>query len=258
MEKGFFLGLFLVFVYMAIAMEYYFLVFDKYTEEEMNRIQFFILSAVTVAAFILHSLNMRHMRTSFLPILLIPAAYAIVSMVSRFTEKGIESAQTRKDIRHYLDAIKRRPDIPVSYIMLGDIYFKNDENEKALYYYRKAYDIEATPESLQKIKLASKQVRIEKGEVWICRECRKDNPAGSDRCKECGTSRKVVLALKEDVGKNREDIRKWIVKGFALPFAAIFTLVMLKSVLSPFIFTILSFFLAVLFVYIVLKKLFTW
>jgi len=256
--SGYFLGIWLVFGLLIIAIEYYFLAFNRYTEDEISKTAFILLSVAGIAAFTMHLRSTINFSINFLSIVLIPVVSSILYLIGRLKEKTTENALLKKDIRDYLEVIKRKPDISAPYIMLGDIYLKQNKNKKALVCYKKAYQIQPSLETQQKIKIASRQISIEKGRLWVCRECRKDNPSDTTRCSECGTSRNTFLAFKEDIIRNKQDIKKWVIKGFTIPLIGFLALVLLKSILSTLYYTILCVFVAVFLVYLILKRFFTW
>ncbi|MCK9267018.1 tetratricopeptide repeat protein [bacterium] len=258
MGAGYFFGIWLVFVFVIISVEYYFLVLDKYLEDEMSKISFLVLSLISILAFLLHCHSIKSMYVNFYIIFFIPIACLIVSFLENSFNKVAEEAEIERNIEHLKETINRQPNISAPYVALGDVYFKIDKNDKALYYYKKAYQIEDTPEIRQKIKITTKELKISKGELWVCRYCGRDNPLNIDRCKECEESRNTGLSFKEDLLKNREDIKNWIIKGFLIPLVLLLVFILMRSILSSFQYTIFAIFAVLLLVYFILKKFFTW
>jgi len=255
---GFFLGLKLVFVLISVAIEYYFLVFDKYTEGETNKTEFTILSGVTVLCIIIPAIQLTRFSVSLWPIFLVPLSYGISRVLENVQVDKEDEKLRNKDIRSLEKMIEKRPEIPETYSTLGDIYFKKGSYERALSYYKKAFSIKETTELQHKIKVATKEFRIQKGEIWICSQCGADNPGSTDKCRVCGNSNRPVTSIKEDLIKNKKYIKRWIINGFGIPLGALLLLLLLKSILpsTAFIFFAVCISLAV--IYILLRAFFTW
>ncbi|HNS31940.1 MAG TPA: tetratricopeptide repeat protein [bacterium] len=250
--------LWLLFVFVAITIEYYFLAINKYSNDEIEKSHFFILSAAALLSLLIQTGNNDSFPISLFSLFLLPMSYITLRLFVNFHIKETDYARFQKDVGQWQKKIKINPDDSDCHIALGDLYMENDESEKALKCYRKAYELDANPYVYHKMKLASKEVLIQKGELWICRECGRDNAESSERCADCGASRKVLTSLKEDIRKNREDIKKWILKGFSTTFAIILAFGLLKLFAPSLCYTVTSISLFLFLAYLVLKKFLTW
>lgn len=258
MFDAYFWGLWITVIFLGIAVEYYFLALDKYTEDEIGKTQFILLSSAAAVSFLIHIRNIKISHVSVLPLLLLPAIYSIMRIIEALHEKQVENCRMEKDIASCLEAIKKRPDISAPYIMLGDIYARQENYEKALQCYERGNTAESTPESLQKIKLASRGLRIKRGEIWVCKECRQDNPCSAEKCRECGASKNTVKYLKDDFRQNKADIKRWVIMGFSIPIVLILALGLLKMMLSSAGYAILAALISISLVMVILKKFFSW
>ena len=258
MTEAYFFGLRIVFVFMAIAVEYYFLALDRYTEGEIGGIQFGLLSAVAAGSFLLHVQNIKNSSAGLLPVILIPSAHFIFDFAGKLWWNRMDNYRACREINLLKKSIEKNPGMAPLYMALGDVYSKQGNCEEALSCYKKGHKLEATPGSLQKIKIASREVELKKGERWVCRECRADNPKDTDRCRECGTSRSAMAYLKEDLESNKNEIKKWIIKGFSIPVALLLIIGLLKLWLPSTGYTILAAIIAMAIVVLVLKKFFSW
>ncbi len=161
------------------------------------------------------------------------AVWGILKKLEKHREEKITRVEEEKELKNWFYTIEKHPEHVQAYVAIGDIYFKREDYKKALFYYRKAYEIEKYPWILQRIKITEKEDKIKRGEIWICSECSFENPGYLERCKNCGNMRKPVESLKEDFVKVKEDIKKgllWIVIGpfvIIIPLTIIFFLILL-------------------------------
>lgn len=255
---GFSLGLKFGFILIVLAIEFYFLVFDKYTEGETGRTEFAVLSVISILCIVIPVMQIARFSLGLWPVIPVPLFYGIFRVLENVQVEKTDEKSRSNDIRNLEKVIAKKPEIPETYTTLGDIYFKRSDYAKALEYYKKAYSIRETAELQHKIKIAEKERRIQKGEIWICTECGTDNPGVLDECKACGNSNKPVMSIKKDLIKNREDIKRWAVMGFAIPFGTIFILILLKSFLPSGVFIFLAICISLAVIYVLLKKFFTW
>jgi len=255
---GFFLGLKFVFILIVLAMEFYFLVFDRYTEGEIDRTEFAVLCAVTAICIIIPAVQLKNFSVGFWLIFPVPLCYAIFRFLEYHHAESVHEKFIEKKIKNLEDKIARNPRSPNSYHMLGDIYFKKGDYGRALINYREAYGIRETTELQQKIKITAKEDRIQKGEVWVCRECGTDNSGESERCTNCGSARRPVASIKEDILKNKAEIKKWVILGFGIPLVIISVVVLMKSFLPSGFYDFLAIAAGLLVIYLMLRKFFTW
>lgn len=256
--EGFFLGLKFGFVLIVLSIEFYFLVLDKYTEGDISKIEFTVLSITSGLCIILSVVQLTKFSLGLWPVIPVPVFYVVFRIFEHIEVEKADTTHKNNDIRSLEKVIAGKPEIPETYIALGDIYFKHNDYVKAIQYYRKSYSIKETAEVKQKIKIAEKEYRIQKGEIWVCSECGTDNPSSSIVCKSCGNSNKPVVSIKKDIVENKQEIKKWIIMGFGIPFGALLLLVLIKSFLPSTVFLFLSICLALGVIYILLKKFYTW
>ncbi|MBN1444643.1 MAG: hypothetical protein JW957_00855 [Candidatus Omnitrophica bacterium] len=255
---GFFLGLKFAFILIVLAIEFYFLAFYKYTEGEISKPEFNVLSLAMIACIVFSAVQLKNFSVGLWLVIPVP----LLSVIFRFLEVSLEEREdkklTEKKIRILEDKIARNPKSPNSYTLLGDIYFKREDYGRALAHYRKAYGIRETSELEHKIKIAGKEDRIQRGEIWVCRECGADNPGKSEKCISCGNIKKPSASIREDLLKNRAEIKKWLVCGFGIPFVAIAVILVLKASLPSPLYNFFAVAAGLFVIYFLLKKFFTW
>jgi len=250
---GFFLGLKFVFVLIILGMEFYFLIFDKYTEGELSYVEFWFLLSIAGVSVLMVGYYLKFFRVSFLPIFFMPIGYISIKLIQGYKEKKIEETSVDKNVEDLLYTIEKQPENINAYVSLGDTYFKKENYETALIYYKKAYQINELPWIAQKIKVSEREGRIKKGEIWVCSECSFENPGSVDTCKNCGYIREPIKSIKEDLKKNKKEINKGIFLIIFVPFAIIFLLVLIAVL--PLYLSLVIFLLAM---YFILRKFFTW
>lgn len=100
-----------------------------------------------------------------------------------------------------------------AYYDLGEIYYKTQDFEKALDYYKKAkeisdkYKIPSFPGLDFKIKISEKEDKIKKGLLWVCPECGFDNEGNSIVCKSCNFSKNLIETVKKDLKKHQGELK---------------------------------------------------
>lgn len=200
---GFFLGLKIGFLFIAIAIEIYFFLVDKFIEKELNLIEGIVLSVLAFFAFLLAIV-----RASFLSIFILPVGYLIVAGVEKLREEKIDKDSEDEKLRKIKYSILKNPDNPEFYVQLGDWYFKKEDYQQSLVYYKKAYSISETPWIKQKIKIAEKEDKIKKGIIWICPDCSFENSGEETQCKHCGYKKEIHKSIIEDI--KEKEIRRYI------------------------------------------------
>jgi len=249
---GYFLGLKLAFLLIIIGMETYFLVIDRYIEKDITISQFFILMGTLI-----FSLFLVVTRMTFFSIFLLPICYLIIQFYEKSYQEGIEKKYKREKLRKVMDMIEKNPDNYEAYVAAGDIYFEDRDYEKALQYYRKAEEINSAPWIKQKIKIAEKEDRIKKGQIWICPECSIENKGEDEKCKKCGYIREPIKSIKKDVLKHKEWIKKSLFFVIFIPFIITLILSLIKTASQTFFFY-LSFFISIFVIYFLLRKFYSW
>ncbi|MCX8083123.1 MAG: hypothetical protein N3D17_07030 [bacterium] len=235
-SSGFFLGLQFGVVLIIIGVEFYFCVFDRYLDKEIEGLELFILSLITILC-ILFSLPLSRFSIGFWSVLPVPLGYVIFRILEN---RGIEldfKKRTEKKIRILKEKAKRNPYIPEIFIEIGDIYFNLNKYEEALPYYYRAKSIKDSAEITHKIKIAERENRIQKGEIWICSECGTTNSGSSEECIKCGNNIKPLVSIKQDIMKHKEEIKRLIIYGFGVPLAGLLLIILLKTLLPDAAFT---------------------
>ncbi len=255
---GFFLGLKFTFILIVLAIEFYFLAFYQYADGEISKAEFNILLVITITCLVASAVQLKKFSVGLWLILPVPLFYLISHfMENRQAEKADEKL-TEKKIGKLEDKIARNPKSPNSYSMLGDIYFKMEDYGKALSYYRKAFSIRETSELEHKIRIAGKEDRIQRGEIWVCRECGADNSGKAEKCISCGYIRSPGASMKEDILQSRAEIKKWVVCGFGISFAITGVIFLLKAALPSILYDFFAVAAGLFVIYFLLKKFFTW
>ena len=116
--------------------------------------------------------------------------------------------EANREVRKWLDAIAQDPKHYVAHECLGNIYFERKDYRRALEHYGRAREIKDTPALIHKSKIAEKEYRIQKGEIWVCDECSFENPGAVVTCAHCGHIRRYLTAAKADIVRRREEIKR--------------------------------------------------
>lgn len=227
---GFFLGLQFGAILIIIAVEFYFCIFNRYIDREIEGLELSVLTFITILSILL-SLPLVRFSIGFWSILPLPSAY----LTFRFLEsRGVE-LEFRRRIEKKLNILKenakRNPYIPEIFIEIGDIYFNLRKYDEALPYYYRARSLKESAEISHKIKIAERENKIQKGEIWICGACGTTNSGSSEECIKCGNNTRPVISIKQDIVKHKEEIKRWIICGFGIPLVCILVIVLLKSLL---------------------------
>ncbi|MCM8760333.1 MAG: hypothetical protein NC832_01255 [Candidatus Omnitrophica bacterium] len=253
---GFFLGLHFGITLIVVAIEFYFCVFTRYIDKEIEGLEFLILSLITLLC-ILFSLPLSKFSIGLWGIFPLPIGYFTFRIMERC---GIE-LEFRNRIERKLKTLKenarRNPHIPEIFTEIGDIYFNLKRYEEALPYYYRAYSLKESAEISHKIKIAERENKIQKGEIWICSECGTTNSGSSDKCIKCGNSNRAILSVKQDLIRNKDEIKKWVIKGFSIPFAGIFIVIFLKTFLHQTAFFFTAIFISLLVMYLLWRTFWT-
>ncbi|MDD3726257.1 MAG: hypothetical protein PHI44_03585 [Candidatus Ratteibacteria bacterium] len=253
---GFFLGLKFGAILIILAVEFYFCVFNRYIDKEIESSELFVLGLIT-ALCILFSLPFSHFSIGFWAVLPLPIAYLVFRILEN---RGIElefRSRIEKKLKVLKENAKRNPHRSEILIEIGDIYFTQRKYDEALSYYYRARSIKETPEIAHKIKIAERESKIQKGEIWICGECGTTNPGNSDECIECGNSNNPILSIKQDIARHKEEIKRWIIYGFGIPIVCVLVIVILKSILPGTAFTFVAICISLLVIYILWRTFWT-
>lgn len=133
------------------------------------------------------------------------------------TDKLNAILRERAEIKRILNVIDNAKEPALLYkaiVELGDLYVTRMEFEKAIGCYRRADEIVDTSQTKgllgmsARIKLAEKEIRIKKGEIWVCAACSYDNPGDIKICKMCGNMRNVGKSLKQDIVMQKREIKE--------------------------------------------------
>lgn len=250
---GFFLGIKFCMVLVVVTIEAYFLVLGRRAEGDIEGIEFVFLSFISALCIIIPIIQLTRFSVGLWLIIPVPAFYAIFRFLEGVQVERADKNLRNSEIRNLEKVIAEKPEIPETYVLLGDIFFKQSDYSRAIPYYKKAYGIKETAEVHQKIRIAEKERRIQKGEIWVCGQCGTDNSGEWDKCRNCGYSKRLVKSVGKDLAANRDEIKRWIFNG---TFIAVLAVVLIKIFLAP-----IPFYIALLFflmaIYVVLRKFFT-
>ncbi len=243
---GFFTGLKLGFIFIVLGMEFYFLILEKWTEREINRLQLSILSIFFLIGFFFGI-----KKVSILSIFFLPFAYLVLYAAENIGVSTEEFIEEKQKIENLEKSVEKNPENWSAYLSLGDIYFNKEDYEKATYYYRKAYSLRDEPSIKQKLKVSEREDKIKKGLIWICPECGEENKGGKDKCWNCGYEKDVIKGIKKDL--TEKETKKHFIMLIVTPVAigVIFLLI-------RFLPLYLSLILTLGIIYGVLRMFFTW
>lgn len=219
---GFWAGLKLGFIFIALGMEFYFLIFDKWIEREINGIQLTVLSIFFLIGFFF---GIR--KNSLLSIFFLPFAYLILYVSENIGVSTEEFIEEKEKIRNLEESIKKNPENWAGYFSLGNIYFNKEDYEKAIHYYRKAFALRDEPEIKHKLKVAEREDRIKKGIIWICPECGEENKGEEEKCWNCGYEKDVVKGIARDI-KEKKEIRKHALLLVVAPVAVLVIFLLIR------------------------------
>jgi len=254
---GFFLGLQFGAILVIVAVEFYFCVFNRYIDKEIEVPELLILTVITVLC-ILFSLPLSRFSIGFWSIFPLPLSYFIFRILE---SRGIE-LEFRSRIERKLKTLKanakKNPHTSEIFTEIGDIYFNLKKYEEALPYYYRARSIKDSAEITHKIKIAEREKLIQKGEIWICGECGTTNSGSSVECIKCGNSNRPVLSIKQDLIRNKDEIKRWVIKGFTIPLAGILIISILKTFLPQTAFLFVAIFISLLIMYFLWRTFWTW
>ncbi|GEM_PF-796475 len=169
---------------------------------------------------------------AFTGFLAIPIPLVIWFLMRQHEDKKdrlITIFQEKAERKELLDVIDKAKDPALLYkalVELGDLYLKKTEFEKAIGCYRRADEIvelnqtKGLPGLSSRIKVAEKEIRIRKGELWVCTECSYDNPGNTDTCKMCGNKRTLGKSIRGDILIQKREIKEDVI-GILFPTVTI-------------------------------------
>ena len=117
-----------------------------------------------------------------IPALLLAIATSGIHLVT--DHLGKKQMRT-EDVGHYLEAIERHPDLPYSYVRLGDLFYESRDWELAVQYYEESSQLAHDPHVSYNLKRARERVAIGKGPAVQCTGCGRLNPTGARECLYC-------------------------------------------------------------------------
>lgn len=207
MFAGYFLGLYLAFGLVIIGIEFYFFILSPLIEKDFTDKEAIVLipcAVISLTLFIKSFSSENMFLMGFFSFLPLPVADATIKTIARAKEKIQEKIKEEKELKNWFYTIEKQPDNLNAYVEIGNIYFKRKDYEKALEFYRKAQNIMNMPYVMEKIKITEKELKIQKGIVWVCPECSFDNPGDIIKCKVCGYSKMDGNLLKDIKHQKRE------------------------------------------------------
>ncbi len=245
---GFMAGIKIGFIFVLLGIEAYFLILGKAMDRELSRPALAILATVFILSLIAGA-----RWAALLSVLPVPAAYVILRLIEQKTDERLDRRHEDKEERNLRLTILRYPDNSKAHLALGDIYYRRDDFENAVDCYRKAYTLTEQPWIAQKIKVADRENRIKKGEIWLCPECGVENPGAATECARCGYILAVLDAIRADLKKQKKEIKRELVIFIAASLLIALLLLLIHQLALYFAIVI---FLAVM--YLILRKFLTW
>ncbi|MCM8777643.1 MAG: hypothetical protein NC905_05220 [Candidatus Omnitrophica bacterium] len=253
---GFFLGLQFGIILIVLAIEFYFCVFNRYIDKEIEGLEFLILLLITILC-VLFSLPLSKFSIGFWCLFPLPIVYFIFRILE---SRGIELEfrnRIEKKLKTLKENAKRNPHIPEIFTEIGDIYFNLKRYEEALPYYYRAHSLKDSAEIKRKIKITEREKQIQKGEIWICGECGTTNSGSSDECVKCGNNIKPLVSIKQDIMAHKSEIKRWVVYGFGVPIGGMFVILLLKTILPDVAFTFIAIFISLFIMYLLWRTFWT-
>ncbi|MCM8817828.1 MAG: tetratricopeptide repeat protein [Candidatus Omnitrophica bacterium] len=214
MFGAFFLGLWLAFGLIILGIEFYYFIVSRYLEKDLSGLEALILIfcfAISIFMFIKSIFHEEMIILRLFSLLPLPLARGVIYTIGFTKEKVQQKIEEEKSLRDWLYTIEKQPDNVNAYVSIGDIYFEKKDYEKALEFYNKAYKIMEMPYILKRIRTSEKELKIQKGVIWVCPECSFDNLNEVKQCKICGYS-KVDRNILRDI----KHLKKEIFKGIAI------------------------------------------
>lgn len=237
--SGYFAGLKFGFILIVLGIEFYYLIFERIIEKEIEHDELIILGILFIISIIVAVL-----KNSLIAIFLPFSGFIILYFLKEKKEEKITKDMEIKRLKELGKIIKQQPNNFNAYVEIGDYYFKKEDYEEALKYYKKAYEIKELPWISQKIKISKKEDKIKKGIIWICRECGEENKREDEKCKNCGMEKNLVKSILTDLKANK----KYIILLFVSPLiVTIFFLIYLHLPLY------LSLFLTLFLIYLAIR-----
>lgn len=214
MASAFFLGLWLVFGLVILGIQFYYFILARYLEKDLTLFEtliFLCCLVISISIFIKSFSSSEMVLIGLISLLPLPIAAGIIYIITSSKEKIQEKIREEKSLRDWLYTIEKQPDNVNAYVSAGDIYFNRKKYETALELYKKAYQIMEIPYVLQRIKTSEKEMKIQKGIIWVCPECSFDNFGEVNNCRNCGYSK-----IDRNILKDIRHYKKEIIKAIAI------------------------------------------
>jgi tetratricopeptide (TPR) repeat protein len=155
--------------------------------------------------------------TGFLAIPIPLVIWFLMKQQEEKTDNLNAMLREKAEIARLLEIIDKAKEPALLYkalVELGDLYVKKTEYEKAIGCYRQADEIVEISQTKGllglsfKIQQTEKEIRIKKGEIWVCTECSFDNPGNITACKNCGNMRGTGKSVKRDILMQKREIKE--------------------------------------------------
>ncbi|MCM8789206.1 MAG: hypothetical protein NC907_05395 [Candidatus Omnitrophica bacterium] len=223
MAGGYFTGLWLGFGLIVLGMECYYFILARYIDKELTGLEAVIFISClifSIALFIKSFSGYSSILTGIISFFPLPVAYAIMTAIRTSKDKIEQKIDQDRDLNNWLYTIEKEPENVNAYVAAGDIYFKRKDYEKAMKFYQKAEKLIEMPYISEKIKITEKEIKIQKGLVWVCPECSFDNSGETTKCRYCGYS-KIDGNLLKDIKNYKRELIKGIYVVVFGPLAVI-------------------------------------
>lgn len=187
---------------------------------------FKILEISTFLCFVLviTGVKISSLSLTFFPSLFPGILYSFIKLYEKYVEKEITEREEKKEMQNLLYTVEKQPDNVNAYVHLGDIYFKREDYDTAVDYYKRAYQINQLPWIKFRIDVAEREKMIKKEKIWICPECGRKNTSEVVKCMNCGFAIKTKDAMADDLKKVWQDknfVKKNVLYLALGPFAII-------------------------------------
>ena len=259
MALSFFLGLQFGLILIVLGIEFYFCIFNRYIEKEIENIELLILVLITLLCMIF-SQPFARFNIGLWAIFPLPVAYFSFRILE---QRGINleyKNRTERKLRKLQEKAKRNPNFSQIWVEIGDIYFTQMKYDVALSYYYKARSIQEDAEVIHKIKIAEREDRLQKRKMWICSKCGRSNIESAQECIECGNIDKPLQSIKQDLLTQKKEIIRWIIKGFYISLILLFIIIvlsLLKTWLSDTAYTFFALCLSLFFMWLLWRTFWT-
>jgi len=216
MEGAFVKGSLLVGVLIVLAIEVHFFIISRFLDKEYSRKQTLVM-LVVLALVILLFIKLQFL----LALLCLPVTALVIRATENRRNEADDRAAKDAELQKALHTVQHEPENAMAYIAAADVHARWKNWEEAVSFYRQAQERFYFPAIEEKLKLATRELRIQNGERWICPACGRENITGEHRCTECGSSRdslvNIIAGIKAHKAEFRKGFHTWILISLGIP-----------------------------------------